>query len=121
LGGAALAALAGGIASGAWAQRATHPIARPPGGGPVAPGRFNRGSGVASGALPGLYVVVDVDADADTLQLRDSGGSTGLVHVRQDLFDIASLKPGDEVQVDFLVPDPGSSKLEAGGVWTVER
>ena len=118
---AAVAALAGGLASSAWAQRATHPIVRPPRpGGPVLPGRFDPG-GVASGTLPGIYVVVAVDADAETLQLRDAGGRTGLVHVREGIADLESLQPGDEVEVDFLVPDPGVSKLEAGGLWKVQR
>src|SRR4051794_35921534 len=53
---AGIAALASSLAAGAWAQRVTNPIARPPrGGGPLLPGRFDSG-GVASGALPGIYV-----------------------------------------------------------------
>jgi hypothetical protein len=116
---AAIAALASGLASSAWAQRVTNPIARR-GGMLLVPGRFDSG-GVASGALPGIYVVVAVDADAETLQLRDAGGRTGLVHVKEGIADLDSLKPGDEVEVDFLVPDPGGSKLEAGGLWKVQR
>ena len=85
------------------------------------PGRFNPGGGVASGPLPGVYVVVGVDTKAATLQLRDEGGRIALVHVNEDMFDLASLKPGDEVEVDFLVPDPGSARLEAGGLWKVQR
>jgi hypothetical protein len=105
------------------AQRPAQPIARPPGqrlNRPLLPGRFQLG-GVASGALPGVYVVLEVDAKAETMQLRDEGGTTGLVHVDDDLFDLGSLKPGDEVEVDFLVPDPGSTRLEAGAIWKVQR
>lgn len=109
-----------GIAACAWAQRPAHPIARPPRPGRQVPGRFNTG-GVASGALPGLYVVVGVDAKAPGLQLRDDSGRTGLVYVNEDLFDLETLKAGDEVEVDFLVPEPGSTRLEAGGVWKVQR
>lgn len=109
------------VAAGAWAQRPAHPIARPPRpGGAVGRGRFDTG-GVASGALPGVYVVVGVDTKAPGLQLRDDSGRTGLVYVKEDLFDLETLKAGDEVEVDFLVPEPGSTRLEAGGIWKVER
>ena len=116
------AAALAGFASSAWAQRPAHPIARPPGvrlGGAIAAGRFD--GGVASGALPGVYTVVAVDTKAETLQLRDEGGRTGLVHVSEAKFDLDSLKPGDEVEVDFLVPASGSARLEAGGLWKVQR
>ena len=117
-------AMAACVAPGAWAQRATQPIARPPGqrpGGPLARGRFSQEGGVASGALPGVYVVVAVDAEGETLQLRDDDGRTALVHVNEDRFDLGSLKTGDEVEVDFFVPNPGSNRIEAGGLWKVPR
>jgi hypothetical protein len=113
----------GVLGSSAWAQRPSQPIARPPQqrlGGALVRGRFDT-AGVASGALPGVYVVIAVDAKAETLQLRDEAGRTGLLHVNEDLFDLDTVKPGDEVEVDFLVPDPGSTKLEAGGLWKVQR
>jgi len=121
LGRAAVVLAAASTVPAAWAQRPTHPIARPPRpAGPLLPGRF-AADGVASGTVPGVYVVVDVDAKADTLRLRDQGGRTGLVHVNADMFELESLKPGDEVEVDFMVPDPGSQRLEAGGLWEVQR
>jgi len=112
------------VATGARAQRPAQPIARPPGqraAGALVKGRFDAGEGIATGAAPGVYVVVSVDTQADTLQLRDETGRTGLVHVNGDTIDLASLKPGDEVEVDFLVPEPGRTKLEAGGLWKVQR
>lgn len=109
-----------GIAACAWAQRPAHPIARPPRPGLAVRGRFDAG-GVASGPLPGLYVVAGVDAKAPGLQLRDESGRTEFVLVNEDIFDVETLKPGDEVEVDFLVPQPGSTRLEAGGVWKVQR
>lgn len=123
VGGAGLAAASVVVASSAWAQRPAHPIARPPGRRPIVPlgpGRFDQG-GVASGALPGIYVVVEVDTKESALRLRDEGGRTGLVYVNEDMFDLATLKAGDEVEVDFMVPDPGSNRLEAGGIWKVQR
>lgn len=120
---ACLVAASAGVAPAARAQRPAHPIARPPGqrlGGALLAGRFG-GEGVAGGASPGVYVVVAVDAQDDTLQLRDETGRTERVHVNERSFDLASLKPGDEVEVDFLVPAPGSTRLEAGGLWKVAR
>lgn len=101
----------------AWAQRVTNPIARP--GRALVAGRFHRG--VAAGAMPGLFTVVAVDARTDTIQLKDEEGRSGTVHVKPDLFDIETLQAGDSVEVDFLVPVAGSTALEAGGVWEVQR
>ena len=108
----------------AHAQRPAQPIARPPGqraAGALVAGRFDTSGKVEAGASPGVYVVLDVDAQADTLRLRDEEGRTGVVHVSQRSFDLASLKIGEEVEVDFLVPPPGSTRLEAGGLWKVPR
>lgn len=124
LGPAAIGAGIIGVASDVWAQRPAQPIARPPGGRPGRPlvrGRFGSNGGVASGTLPGVYTIVEVDMRAATLQLRDEDGRTGTVHVNPDMFDLESLKPGDEVDVDFLVQGPDSTKLEAGSIWKVQR
>ena len=124
LGTAALAAVVLGIVPGARAQRPSNPIARPPGqrlAGALVAGRFDASGGVAKGASPGVYAVVAVDTQAEALQLRDGDGRTALVYVNGDSFDLDSVKPGDEVEVDFLVPEPGRTRLEAGGVWKVQR
>jgi hypothetical protein len=97
LGRAAVAAASIWCASNAGAQRATQPIARPPGrrpGGPLGPGRFAWQGGVASGALPGLYVVVGVDAKGDALQLRDADGRIqGKVNSRQSGASLPAATP----------------------------
>jgi len=124
LGTMALAAVVLGIVPGVRAQRPANPIARPPGqrlAGALVVGRFNASGGVATGASPGVYAVVAVDMQAEALQLRDGDGRTALVYVNGDSFDLESVKPGDEVEVDFLVPEPGRTRLEAGGVWKVQR
>lgn len=121
LAGCVLAATAMVLSTTVRAQRPAHPIVRPRPPRPLGPGRFQATDGVATGPLPGLFVVVAVDPRASTLQLRDESGRSGTVHVNEDMFDLASLKPGDEVEVDFMVPDPGSTKLEAGGLWKVQR
>ncbi|MEJ5992125.1 hypothetical protein WG902_19140 [Ramlibacter sp. PS3R-8] len=105
------------------AQRPAHPIARPPGvraAGAIVRGRFGPDSGVASGALPGVYVVVAVDSNANTLRLRDEAGRTADVYVSERMMDLDSLKPGDEVEVDFAVPGPGSTRLEAAVIWKLQ-
>jgi hypothetical protein len=106
-----------------WAQRPAHPIARPPRPDrPLTPGRFNPATGsVARGPLPGLFTVVKVDSRASTIQLRDDGGRTGIVHVDSDMIDLDAFQAGDVVEVDFLVPEPGSTKLQAAGIWPVQR
>jgi hypothetical protein len=123
--GAACAAAGLALALGpARAQRATNPIARPPrqrlAGAAIAAGRFNSG-GVSGGALPGLYTVVAVDKMGNLLQLRDEAGTTAPVAVANEVFDIDTLKPGDQVEVDFKAPPAGSTRLEAAGVWPVEK
>jgi hypothetical protein len=121
---AGLGAAAMGLAPGARAQRPANPIARPPGqrpNRPLAPGRFASSDGVASGPLPGVFVVVAVDKQDETLQLRDGTGRTGIVHVNADMFDLESLQAGDEVEVDFIVREAGNTRLEAGGLWKVQR
>ncbi len=121
---AAIGPVAMGLASDARAQRPANPIARPPGqrpNRPLVPGRFDSSDGVASGPLPGVFTVVGVDKQDETLQLRDMNGRTGTVHVDADLFDLESLRPGDEVEVDFIVRGPADTKLEAGGLWKVQR
>ncbi|MBC5782253.1 hypothetical protein H8N03_04805 [Ramlibacter sp. USB13] len=105
------------------AQRATQPIAGSPRqrlGQALAKGRFGT-DGVASGAQPGVFVVVAVDTRADTLLLRDEGGRTDTVHVNAAKFDLDTLKAGDEVEVDFVLQPEGSTRLEAGTLWKVER
>jgi hypothetical protein len=112
------------LAPHARAQRPVQPIARPPGqrlAGALVAGRFDASGATDTGASPGVYVVVAVDTRADLLQLRDEDGRTGSVHVNEHTFDLDSLKPGDEVEVDFAVPEPGSKVLQAGGIWKLQR
>ena len=119
LSGLGRAGVAGAMAStfGAWAQRPAHPIARPPRpGGPVLPGRFAPEGGVAGGTAPGMYVVVSVDSMGGMLRLSD-GSRTADVKVDENMIDLDTLKPGDQVQVDFMVPNPGDTVLKAGNVW----
>lgn len=123
LGGASLAAALALPLGSARAQRVTNPIARPGRvAGAVALGRFrDRGQGVAGGPAPGLFTVVAVDKMNNVVQLRDDVGTTEAVHVEPDVFDVDSLKAGDQVEVDFKAPPAGSTRLEAAGIWPVAK
>ena len=115
--------LGGLMGNNSWAQRPSQPIARPPGqrlAGAMVAGRFNAG-GVAGGAAPGMFTIVSVDGKASTMQLRDEAGTTAPVYVNPSMFDVDTLKAGGQVEVDFMAPVAGSPKLEAAGIWPVER
>jgi hypothetical protein len=106
------------------AQRPAHPINRPGwSGGPLRPGRLNpytTGGVAGSAPVPGTFTVVSVNRQQNTVKLRDDGGRTADVHVRPDIYDVSTLKPGDEVAVDFLVPDSGETRLSAGSLFKLD-
>ncbi|HEX3138650.1 MAG TPA: hypothetical protein VHQ87_01265 [Rhizobacter sp.] len=108
------------------AQRATQPIYRPrpgrPDGAP-ARGRLSGSTGgVAGGVLPGVFTVRSIDADEKILRLADDDGGTADVYVELRVFDLSALRSGDEVEVDFIVPDGnGSNRLTAAAIWKLER
>lgn len=109
------------VATHGLAQRPAHPIVRPrpprPDG-PTLPGRFPRDStGGTSGQMPGLFVVRDVSDRNNTLRLSDADNRTEDVLVDPDVFDITTLKAGDEVLVDFFVPQDSKAPLRAASVW----
>lgn len=103
------------------AQRPAHPIVRPrpprPDG-PITPGRFPRDStGGTTGQTPGIFIVRDVNDRNNTLRLGDADGRTEDVLVDPEVFDITTLKSGDEVMVDFLVSQDSKAPLRAASVW----
>jgi hypothetical protein len=101
------------------AQRPARPIALPPRpSGPIGPGRF---PGVVDGVIrtqpPGVFVVRAVSERDNIVQLSDPNGRTAGVYVGPDVFDVSELKPGDEVVVDFVVPENSNARLVAAAVW----
>ena len=117
----ALAAPAASIA-----QRPAHPIRRPLPPGrpdlPLAPGRFHPRvtSGLAGAPTPGVFTVNAVRARDNILQLRDDSGLSADVYVDPDLFDLSTLQTGDQIAVDFFVPEDNDDRLEAASIWKVE-
>jgi hypothetical protein len=75
------------------------------------------GGGLNYAPRPAVYAVLSVDADAGTVQLRAADGRTGNVYVDEAVFDVSTLKPGDKIRVDFVVPDETNKGLRAASVW----
>ncbi len=106
----------------ALAQRPSLPGYRPlPGrpGRPLQPGRFY--GGMNYGPAPGVFIVGAVNERDSLLQLRDQDGRTAEVYVSPRMFDLATLRAGDEVMVDFFVPGDNDDRLEAASIEKVER
>lgn len=97
---------------GALAQRPSQPGSRP--GRPGRPGRFY--GGVNYGAAPGVFIVAAVNTRDSLLQLRDEDSRTAEVYVSPRLFDVETLKVGDQVVVDFFVQDDNDDRLEAASI-----
>jgi hypothetical protein len=75
------------------------------------------GGGLNYAPKPAVYDVLSVDADARTVQLRAADGRTGTVYVAEEVFDVSTLKAGDKIRVDFVVPDASNKSLRAASVW----
>jgi hypothetical protein len=75
------------------------------------------GGGLNYSPRPAVYAVISVNADARTVQLRAADGRTGNVYFAEEVFDVSTLRPGDKVRVDFVVPDETNKSLRAATVW----
>jgi hypothetical protein len=75
------------------------------------------GGGLNYAPGPAVYAVVSIDRDDRTVQLRAADGRTGNVYVAEEVFDLSTLKPGDKIRVDFVVPDGTNKGLKAASVW----
>jgi hypothetical protein len=42
------------------------------------------------------------------------------VYVNSDIYDISTLKAGDRIRVDFIVPDAMNPKPAAASIWPVK-
>ena len=104
------------------AQRPAQPTRRPRPPGrpdlPLLPGRLPQTS-AAGGPVPGagVFAVSAVRARDNIVHLRDADGRSADVYVDSDVVDLSTLEEGDEVAVDFLVPEEGNNRLEAASMW----
>lgn len=80
-------------------------------------GRRNQSGSINYAPLPGVFVVVDVDDYESTVKLRARNGATADVVVDDRVYDVSTLKPGDLVQVDFLVPNDNEDAPAAATIW----
>lgn len=88
---------------------------RSPGDGMV--GQRTQSGGINYAAQPAVYSVLSVNAGARTVQLRAEDGRTGDVHVAEGVYDLATLKAGDRIRVDFVAPDDTNKSLRAATIW----
>ena len=104
------------------AQRATQPIRRPRPPGrpdlPLVPGRLPQTS-TTGGPAPaaGVFTVSAVRARDNIVRLRDADGRSADVYVDPDVFDLTTVQEGDQVGVDFFVPEEADDRLEAASIW----
>ena len=121
---AGFAAALTALAARAIAQRPSRPIARPrpPGWGnrPLVPGYLYPQSGGVAGPAAGVFTVASVRPRDNIMQLRDDSGRSADVYVDSDVFDISTLQEGDQVAVDFFVPNEGDTRIEAATVYKLE-
>ena len=89
---------------------------------PLRPGRlrpYTTGD-AAGGALPGVFKVQAVKGRDNIVQLRDEDGRTADVYVDSHVYDLSTLSEGDEVAVDFFVPDDSKDRLEAASIFKLD-
>jgi hypothetical protein len=100
------------------------------------------GGGLNYSPRPAVYDVLSVDRNDRTVQLRacvagfetadkdidlagsqtreqacQADGRTGNVYVDEAIFDVSTLKAGDKIRVDFVVPEATNNGLRAASVW----
>lgn len=81
--------------------------------------RRNQSGSLNYAPRPGMFLVVTVDSMQNIVRLRARNGAEADVHVDPRAFDLDRLRPGDVVQVDFLVPNDGDPPLSAATICPV--
>ncbi|MGZ9030417.1 MAG: hypothetical protein ACXW2G_03535 [Burkholderiaceae bacterium] len=83
-------------------------------------GQRMQGGGINYAPRPAVYSVVSIDSYGRTVRLRAADGRTSDVYVAEGIYELAKLKTGDRIRVDFVVPDATSRKPSAASVWPVK-
>ena len=78
------------------------------------------GGGLNYAPLPAVYAVVSMNRDDRMVRLRAADGRTGDVFFPEGVFDLSTLKPGDQIKVDFVKPDKADKGLKAASAWPVK-
>jgi hypothetical protein len=84
-------------------------------------GHRMQGGGINVAPRPAVYEVLSINPSSRTVRLRAADGRTAEVFVGEDIYDIAKLKQGDRIQVDFVKRDQTGGKLKAASVWPVKK
>ena len=78
------------------------------------------GGGLNYAPLPAVYAVISMNREARKVRLRAADGRTGDVFIPEGVFDLTTLKAGDQIRVDFVAPDKAKNGLTAASVWAVK-
>lgn len=80
------------------------------------------GRRTSSGAInvappPAVFVVVLVDAKGGTVVMRGDDGRSLTVEVDAGTYDLAKLRPGERIQVDFVEQASPDARPKAASIW----
>jgi hypothetical protein len=78
------------------------------------------GGGLNWAPRPAVYAVVSLDRDERMVRLRAADGRTGDVFFPEGVFDLSTLKAGDQIRVDFVKPGKTDKGLKAASAWPVK-
>jgi hypothetical protein len=78
------------------------------------------GGGLNYAPLPAIYAVVSINRDDRMVRLRAADGRTGDVFFPEGVFDLTTLKSGDQIRVDFVKPGKADKGLKAASAWPVK-
>ena len=78
------------------------------------------GGGLNWAPVPAVYDVVSLNRGARMVRLRAADGRTGDVFFPEGVFDLSTLKSGDQIRVDFVKPDKADKGLKAASAWPVK-
>jgi hypothetical protein len=78
------------------------------------------GGGLNYAPRPAVYGVISLDRDDRMVRLRAADGRTGDVFFPEGVFDLTTLKAGDQIRVDFVKPGQGDKGLKAASAWPVK-
>ena len=78
------------------------------------------GGGLNWAPVPAVYDVVSLNRGARMVRLRAADGRTGDVFFPPGVFDLATLKAGDQIRVDFVKPEKADKGLKAASVYPVK-
>jgi len=78
------------------------------------------GGGLNYAPRPAIYGVISLNPDDRKVRLRAADGRTGDVFFPEGVFDLSTLKAGDQIRVDFVKPGKTDKGLKAASAWPVK-